>query len=285
MDTKTKSLLQVHLAVFLLGFSGLFGKLTTVSIFTLILGRSVFSFLSLGGMLNFQRESINIENRKDLYWLLSLGTILTFHWITFFYSIKLSTVAIGLLTFSTFPIFVTFLEPVFFKEKLHMKDIIVALIAFSGIFFVVPKFDFSDNMTMGAIWGVISGISYALFSLGNRNMVKKYSGSVVSLYEQLTVVMILTPYYLLFNKETAPLKEILLIALLGIVFTALAHTLAISALKHIKAKTSSIIFCLEPLYAIIAASFILNEIPSQRTIIGGVIILGAVLYSTLNNKK
>ena len=255
MDTKTKSLFQVHLAVFLLGFSGLFGKLTTVSIFTLILGRSVFSFLSLGGMLNFQRESINIEDRKDLYWLLSLGAILTFHWITFFYSIKLSTVAIGLLTFSTFPIFVTFLEPIFFKEKLHIKDIIIAIIAFSGIFFVVPKFDFADNMTMGAIWGVISGISYALFSLGNRNMVKKYSGSVVSLYEQLTVVMILTPYYLLFNKETAPLKEILLIALLGIVFTALAHTLAISALKHIKAKTSSIIFCLEPLYAIVAASF------------------------------
>ena len=202
-----------------------------------------------------------------------------------FYSIKLSTVAIGLLTFSTFPIFVTFLEPIFFKEKLHIKDIIVALVTFSGIFFVVPKFDFADNMTMGAIWGVISGVSYALFSLGNRNMVKKYSGSVVSLYEQLTVVMILTPYYLLFNKETAPLKEILLIALLGIVFTALAHTLAISALKHIKAKTSSIIFCLEPLYAIVAASFILNEVPSQRTIIGGVIILGTVLYSTLTSKK
>ena len=176
MDTKTKSLLQVHLAVFLLGFSGLFGKLTTVSIFTLILGRSVFSFLSLGGMLNFQRESINIEDRKDLYWLLSLGAILTFHWITFFYSIKLSTVAIGLLTFSTFPIFVTFLEPIFFKEKLHIKDIIIAIIAFSGIFFVVPKFDFTNNMTMGAIWGVISGISYALFSLGNRNMVKNILG-------------------------------------------------------------------------------------------------------------
>lgn len=285
MNTKTKSLLQIHLAVFLLGFSGLFGKLTTVSIFTLILGRSVFSFLSLGGILNFKRESINIDNRKDLYQLLSLGVILTLHWITFFYSIKLSTVAIGLLTCSTFPVFVTFLEPIFFKEKLYIKDIIIALIAFSGVFFVIPELNFANNMTIGAILGIISGIGYAFFSLGNRSMIKKYSGTVVSLYEQLTVVMILTPYYLLFNKETASLKEILLIALLGVVFTALAHTLAIIALNHISAKTSSIIFCLEPLYSIILASIILNEIPSQRTLIGGVIILGTVLYSTLTSKK
>lgn len=285
MNIKTKSLIQVHLAVFLLSFSGLFGKMLTISIFTLILGRCVFSFLALGGMLNFKKESINIENKKDLHLLFFLGALLATHWITFFYSIKLSTVAIGLLTFSTFPIFVTFLEPLIFKEKLLLKNIILALIAFSGIFFIIPSFDIKDNITLGAILGILSGLTYALFSLGNRNLVKKYSSSVVSLYEQLTVVMILAPYYLLITKEKIPMNEIFMLIILGVILTALAHTMAIDALKHIKAQTASIIFCLEPLYSIILATMILDEIPSPKILIGGTIILSSVIYSTLTNKK
>lgn len=285
MKINTKSLLQVHFAVFLLGFSGLFGKLTTVSIFTLILGRGVFSFLSLGSFLNYQKKSIVIDDRKDLYFLFSLGAILTFHWLTFFYSIKLSTVAIGLLTFSTFPIFVTFLEPLFFKEKLLLKNIFIAILAFIGVSFVIPNFDISNSNTVGAIWGIISGFAYAIFVIGNRKVVSKYSSLIVSVYEQLSVVMILAPYYLLIAKEFIPFKELLLIALLGIVFTAFAHTLAIEALKNIKAQTSSIIFCLEPFYAIILASFLLDEIPSTKTLIGGIIILGTVLFSNFINRN
>lgn len=284
MKANIKSLLQVHFAVFLLGFSGLFGKLTTVSIFTLILGRSVFSFLSLGSFLNFQKKSIAVENKKDLYFLFSLGAILALHWLTFFYSIKLSTVAIGLLTFSTFPIFVTFLEPLFFKEKLLLKNIFIAFLSFVGVAFVIPNFDISNSDTVGAFWGIVSGFVYALFAIGNRKVVKKYSSLIVSLYEQLSVVMILAPYYLLVAKETIPFKEVILIALLGIIFTAFAHTLAIEALKNIKAQTSSIIFCLEPFYAIILASILLDEIPSPKTLIGGVIILGTVLFSNFINK-
>lgn len=284
MKANIKSLLQVHFAVFLLGFSGLFGKLTTVSIFTLILGRSVFSFLSLGSFLNFQKKSIAVENKKDLYFLFSLGAILALHWLTFFYSIKLSTVAIGLLTFSTFPIFVTFLEPLFFKEKLLLKNIFIAFLAFVGVAFVIPNFDISNSDTVGAFWGIVSGFVYALFAIGNRKVVKKYSSLIVSLYEQLSVVMILAPYYLLIAKETVPFKEVILIALLGIIFTAFAHTLAIEALKNIKAQTSSVIFCLEPFYAIILASILLDEIPSPKTLIGGVIILGTVLFSNFINK-
>ncbi|WP_300328623.1 DMT family transporter [Fusobacterium sp.] len=284
MKANIKSLLQVHFAVFLLGFSGLFGKLTTVSIFTLILGRSVFSFLSLGSFLNFQKKSIAVENKKDLYFLFSLGAILALHWLTFFYSIKLSTVAIGLLTFSTFPIFVTFLEPLFFKEKLLLKNIFIAFLAFVGVTFVIPNFDISNSDTVGAFWGIVSGFVYALFAIGNRKVVKKYSSLIVSLYEQLSVVMILAPYYLLVAKETVPFREVILIALLGIIFTAFAHTLAIEALKNIKAQTSSVIFCLEPFYAIILASILLDEIPSPKTLIGGVIILGTVLFSNFINK-
>lgn len=284
MNIKTKNLLQIHIAVFLLGFSGLFGRLVSTSIFTLILGRTFFSSLALFLLLKYQNISLKLEKPKEYFYLIILGIFLSLHWITFFHSINLSTVAIGLLTFSTFPFFVTFLEPIIFKEKLYFSDIVVAIIAFIGISFVVPSFDFENDMTIGGLWGIFSGILYAIFSLGNRAITQKYSGPLVSFYEQLVVMFSLIPTYLI-TREIVTRKDIFLMALLGIVFTALAHTLVISSLKHVKAKTSSIIFCLEPLYSITAAAFILNEIPSIKTLFGGVIIICTVLYSTIKSKK
>ena len=63
--------------------------------------------------------------------------------------------AIGLLTFSTFPVFATFIEPYFFKEKLQISDIVTAVVTFIGIFFVVPEFEFGNEMTIGALLGIL----------------------------------------------------------------------------------------------------------------------------------
>ena len=52
------------------------------------------------------------------------GVILAIHWLTFFHAIQVSTVAIGLIGFATFPIFVTFLEPIMYRQKnsIHRRD-------------------------------------------------------------------------------------------------------------------------------------------------------------------
>jgi len=97
---------------------------------------------------------------------------LAIHWGTFFQAIQISTVAVGLLAFSTFPIFTTFLEPIFFKEKLRLSNIILAIITLGGVALVIPNFELSNNVTQGALWGIASGFSFSILSILNRKYVK-----------------------------------------------------------------------------------------------------------------
>ncbi len=212
-----------------------------------------------------------------------MGIILAIHWSAFFLSIQLSTVTIGLLTFSTFPIFLTFLEPWFLKEKIMLSNVVIAIITFSGVMLVVPKLQLGNNMTQGALWGIISGISYAILSMLNKKYVKDYSSLVISFYEQLVATIVLMPF-LFFHRPILGTKDILLLFLLGVVFTGISHSLFINGLKHVKTQVAGIISSLEPVYGIILAAILLKEIPSLREVLGGVIILAAALYSTIKPK-
>jgi len=87
--------------------------------------------------------------------------------------------------------------------------------------------------------------------------------------------------FLFLYKPTFQVHEVLLLLLLGIVFTGISHSLFISGLKNIKTQAASIISSLEPVYGILFAIFLLSEIPALREVFGGIIILGAVFYSTV----
>ena len=119
MILKHRGMLEIHIAVFLFGLAGLFGKWLALSPMLIVFGRTFFASLVLGAILFFSKKPFRTKSRQDLAVLVLLGVILAVHWITFFHSIQISNVAVGLLTFSTFPLFVTFIEPYFFKEKLQ----------------------------------------------------------------------------------------------------------------------------------------------------------------------
>lgn len=284
LDDKNRSLLQIHFAVLLFGLTGVFGKLITLPSTILVLGRLIFSAFSIFCYMKVSGKSIKLQEKKHFLSFVMLGVLLAVHWITFYESIKLSTVAIGLLTFSTFPVFATFIEPYFFKEKLQFSNIVTAVVTFVGIFFVVPEFQFGSEMTIGALMGVFSGFVYAFLSVLNRSFTKNYTGAMIAFSEQATAAVLLLPVYFISKPEISG-TNILLTLLLGTIFTALPHTLFIGGMKYVKTQTAGIITCLEPLYGIILAGVLIHEIPGLRVVIGGVIILGTVLYSTLMSKK
>lgn len=283
MNIKNKSLMEIHLAVFLFGLSGLFGKLLSLPSMIIVLGRVFFSSIFLFVIMLYLKKDIKLKQQKDYFYLIVMGVILAIHWSTFFKSIQVSTVAIGLLTFSTFPVFVTFLEPCFFKEKIKLSDIVVAIVTFLGVVLVIPKFEMGSNLTQGVLWGVISGFTYAILSMLNRKYVKEYSSSVIAFYEQLVATIVLVPFLFL-QKPDFQTRDILLLIILGIVFTGISHSLFISGLKNIKTQTAGIISSLEPVYGITFAVFLLREIPTLKEILGGIIILGTVFYSTIKSK-
>ncbi|MGV8983490.1 DMT family transporter [Clostridium sp.] len=282
MNTKNKNLTQIHFAVFLFGIAGLFGKLLSLSPMIIVLGRVFFSSAFLLIIMLFLKKDIKLKVKKDYLYLAIMGLILAIHWSAFFKSIQVSTVAIGLLIFSTFPVFVTFLEPYFFKERIKLKDIVIAIITLMGVALVVPKFKLGNNLTEGVLWGILSSFTYAVLSMLNRKYVKEYSSVVIAFYEQFVATLVLIPFLFLIKPVFKP-RDIILLVLLGVVFTAISHTLFINGLKNVKTQTAGIISSLEPVYGIIFALLIIGEVPTIREILGGIIILGTAFYSTIKS--
>ena len=283
MNIKNKSLMEIHVAVLLFGISGLFGKLLSLSPMMIVLGRVFFSSVFLLIIMLYLKKDIRLKEQKHYFYFVLMGVILAIHWSTFFKSIQVSTVAIGLLTFSTFPVFVTFFEPYFFKEKIKLSDVFIAIVTFLGVVLVIPKFELGNSLTEGVLWGIVSSFTYAILSMLNRKYVKEYSSTVIAFYEQFVATIVLIPFLFLQKPIFQP-KDILLLILLGTVFTGISHSLFINGLKNIKTQVAGIISSLEPVYGIILAVFLLREIPTLREILGGVIILGTVFYSTIKSK-
>ncbi|MFB0565346.1 MAG: DMT family transporter [Candidatus Aminicenantaceae bacterium] len=281
---KQQSLLEIHLAVLLFGLAGLFGKWLSLSPVIIVFGRVVFASIALALLLLFTKKSLQIIPRKNYLLFFSLGIILAIHWISFFKSIQVSTVAVGLLSYSSFPIFTALLEPLFFREKIVAINILFALLCFCGIYLIIPEFNLANSVYQGVLWGLLSGITFAFLTIANRRLSQKYSSLVIAFFQDFFAAIILLPLF--FVKQTPiSTKNLFLLIILGVFCTAGAHSLFIKSMRYIKAQTASIISSLEPVYGIVLALFLLGEIPELRTISGGAIILGTAFTVSLRTIK
>jgi Permeases of the drug/metabolite transporter (DMT) superfamily len=285
MNVKNKSLLFMHMAIFMFGSSSLFGKLIHQHTFVIVAGRVLLSSIIMALYFKINKISIRLNSKKDYGIVLLIGGILTLHWLAFYNSVKISTVAIALLTFSTCPIFTTFLEPLFFDEKLKKTDVFAAIVAFCGVVFVLPKTELGSSMFMGVIEGIFAGFSFALVSMLERKYVKIYKGLVISFYEQIIVFFILLPLVIIVGIKPLDNIQIGTFVIFSVIFTLFSRLLYITSLKGVSAQTATVATCLEPLYGIILAFILVHEIPTMRDLIGGTIILAAVGYSSFNSMR
>ena len=284
MENRKNGLASIHIAVLLFGLAGLFAKWVDLPAVIIVLGRVIFSSLFLLFLLKIKKECLRLLSGRDFLLMITAGIVLAVHWTTFMQSIQTSTVAVGTLTFSTFPLFVTFLEPVLFREKLRLSSVVSAFIMLCGVLFIVPEFRLENTKKQGVVWGMTGSLSYAVLSLMNRMFMEKYTSSLTAFYEQATAGIVLLPSAFLL-KPAVNGKDILVLLLLGVVFTAVAHTMYIDGLGTVKVKTAGIISGLESVYGILAAFLFLGEKPGIKELAGGVIILGVVFYSTFASAR
>lgn len=284
MRNSAKDLLRIHLAVLLFGLSGLFGRLVSLPAVIIVLGRVFFASVSMFAMFAARRKEVRLAKTRDYLMLALAGLILAAHWTAFFMSIKVSTIAIAVLTYSTFPLFITFAEPLLFGEKLKKSDLFAAIAMFAGVILIVPEFNLSNDITVGVLWGMASSVTFAAMTLINRRYASKYEGAVIAFYEQITATAALIPSLFL-TTFSATFSDMVMLLLLGVVFTAAAHSMFIGGMKTIKAQSAAMISSLESVYGIAAAAILLKEIPQFDEIAGGAIILGAALYSTVKSYK
>lgn len=282
--THRSYLISLHIAVLLLGMTGLFGKFLSLSPFTIIAGRSFFTVLFLSLSLLILKVSFHVGNRGNQMALIASGVLLSFHWFAFFHSIQLSTVAVGVIGFSTYPVFVTFLEPLLFRETLRLKDVFSGVLVFLGLLCVVPEVDLSSSRMEALGWAVLSGAILALFTILNRRLVRDNHFLMITLSQHGTATLVTLPI-VAWSGEWPAQGEVGLLLLLGVLFTAIPQALLVRGLKVVKAQVASVLVGLEPLYSILFAMILLNEFPPLQTLLGGAIIGLAVVLASGSQQK
>lgn len=278
-----KSLISLHIAVMLFGLSAVLGQFVTAPAVIVAGGRVICSSLLLFLLSIAGRASLKLKSRKDYGIAVFAGIVLAVHWTTFFQAIQSSSVAIGTITFSTFPLFLTFLEPLLFREKLKVTSVLSAAILLLGVFITIPEFSLENQITIGILWGMVSSLSYAVLSLANRYLSRSYAARTVCLYEQGTAAVVLLPA-IFFVKTNWTTQNILGIAAIGFICTAFAHSLYVAAQRKVKAQTAGIISGMETVYGIVYALLFLGEVPGIRELIGGAVILGVALVISLRKE-
>jgi drug/metabolite transporter (DMT)-like permease len=273
----TLGLVTIHAAVLSFGLAGLFAKWLPISPISIVWWRSLFAVLALSMAVVVAKKNPFAVEKKTASILVLMGALLAAHWVTFFHAIQISTVAIGLLSFSTFPVIVTLLEPLVLAERFRADSLLFALLAFGGVALVLPSFDLESDAMQGALIGVLSGALYAITTVANRAYVAKIDAMTLGLWQNAVGCVVLIP----FGPElTIDRSDVLLLALLGIVFTGGAHALFIHGMRDVPARLASIIGTLEPVYGVAAAAVLLSELPTSRTLAGGAIIVGTVAWAT-----
>ena len=278
-----RALIYLNIAIVAFSFAGLFGKWIELPSFALTFGRVLFSSMTLALFMLATRQSFRIEGKKDALLLVLAGVIMTVHWWAVFQSIQMTTVAVGVITFSTFPLFLTFLEPAIKRERLNGRNVLIAVIIVIGVLITIPEFSLDNNMFKGIMIGMISPVAYSILTLLNKGLTAKYTGTLISFYEQATATLVLLPFVL--GAHINPtMRDIGLLLIFGTVTTAFAHTLFISCLKHVPAQLAGICSSMETVYGILLALALLGEVPSMREIIGGIIVTVAVIYAQIKKE-
>lgn len=282
--TLLRARLSIHIAAVLFGLTGIFGELIQASATVITAGRAgfaVLTFMVLGRVQGHGRADASRPQARSLTFLALAAAMLAVHWITFFIAVKTGGVALATLGFASFPAFITLGERFIFHEPVSSKEWLVLALVSLGLVLVTPSFDIGDQATAGLLWGLFSGLTFALFTLINRQIAKQLSPRQVARWENLFVLLLTLPFAVpgLVSMST---MDWLWMALLGVFCTALSHYLLVASMTVLKASSAGIVIALEPVYAIVFAAILFAQYPSARAIVGGILMIAAIVWSGLN---
>lgn len=279
MTTHRTALTSAHVTAILFGLTGIFGALIHANASVITFGRAAFAMLALFVFALVQRRPIfrELSAFKLGFFILS-GLLLAAHWITFFIAIKIGGVAVATLGFASFPAFIAVLDVVIFRDRIHLSESILLILISLGLILVTPSFGLGNQGTVGLLWGLGSGLSFALLAIANRRAAKGVDAVQVAFWQNATVALVMIPFSA-FSLVELGAFDWLNLALLGIFCTGLSQYLFVKSLEGLNARSAGMIISLEPIYAIACAWWLFNEAPSYRMLAGATIIVLAIVFS------
>ena len=281
-----RDILGIHLAAFLFGMTGILGTLIEADSNAITFGRALFAVLTLCPLLWFSNHhaqrrpatpSASAQPTTITWWrYLVSGGLLTLHWVTFFVSVKTAGVAIATLGFSSFAAFITLIEWMIAPKSIGRNDWWRTLLVTIGLALITPTFDLANQDTYGFVMGLGCGLSFAAMAVFNSRAMVGINPIRVA-RNQNVVVSLLLVFWAVPAMMQLSLQSWWWLGLLGVFCTGLSHSLFVSSLKSMRVNIAGLVIALEPVYAIAVAWLLFHEAPTLRTMVGGLIVIGAII--------
>lgn len=273
-----RNLLELNLAMLFISTSGVLGRYIDMPSPITIGLRALLACFILFFFCKWKKANLHLAPR-DRKTILVSGILLGLHWTTYFYALQLSNVAIGMLSLFTYPAITAILEPILLKTKILKIHLLLCLFVLVGIYFLVPDFNIQNSQFKAVGFGVLSAFCYALRNIAMKSKIDTYNGSVLMVYQLLTIAVFWSPSYFLLDSSNI-IQYLPATVLLALLTTSIGHTLFLYSLKNFSTITASIISCTQPIYGIIIGLIVLKEVPQLTTIFGGSIIISSVLIES-----
>ena len=283
------STFRLHLIVFLWGFTAILGKMIHANAEVLVFYRMLFASVFLYLFIRIiKKDSIKVS-KKLLLKLVGIGSLMAFHWLFFFSSIKVSNVSIALSCLGTSTLFAALLEPLIFKRKIDLSEIVMGIVIVICISLI---FKVEFQYKLGIIYGLICALLGTIFSVFNGKLYGKTSSGNIIFYEIFGGFLVISLYYV-FSGHISQIGEIsysdlALLTLLASVFTAYPMFESVNLMKYISPFTLILTVNLEPIYGIILAFFIFGESEKMSAVFYGaslVMILAIVINGVIKARK
>jgi drug/metabolite transporter (DMT)-like permease len=256
-----RSYIYLHIAVFLLGFSPVFGKVISLNEGLLTWYRVFLSAVILFFVVRWYKVDTHIAISQKID-IAKVGLLNTLSWVFFYAGIKYSNISIGVICYCVASFFTAILHPLINKQAFKTSELLLSILTIVGIGMI---FHFDASYQLGILLGITAPFFFSVYSIYNKRLATRYNSKLNNYYQMLggTIGLgLLLPIYLYFFPSDRILPEgldwLYLILLSGLC-TVCVYILMTEAMKEISAFTSNLTMNLEPVYAIIVAFLFFDE--------------------------
>jgi drug/metabolite transporter (DMT)-like permease len=279
--------LAILVGVFAISFSSILVRLSSAPPLIIAAYRLIFTFCFLAPFsLAGGGASLRGMTRRQMVLAGGSGVFLALHFVTWFTSLKYTSIASSVVLVTTQPLFVVLGSWLFFKERVPRKALYGGALAFLGSL-VIGASDFQVGQR--AFLGDLIALFAAVMISGYLLLGRKLRGDVgltgytfvtygaSSLTLALAAVACGQPFY------PYPGRDWAIFVVLALVCTVLGHTVFNWVLRYVQASVVSVSVLGEPLGAILWAAVFLGENPTKRQVLGGALIFsGLYLFTTVS---
>jgi len=275
-------LLEAAIAVLLLGCIPIIIKSISANAITIGLFRLTTGILFLAIWLKGKKYFLDLK-RKDWAVLMLIGIIFGIHWLTYFFSIKISSVSMAVIGLSSYGVHLILLSSMFRVTKVQPSDILAVILAIIGNLLVVPDYSLKNDATLGLVLGIVSGFLYACLPLIHQR--HSHIPSTIRTFGQFLFAFALFIIFLPNANIPSTGLDWIGLLFLGIFGTVFTHTLWVRVTTVLSTNTTSVVYYGYLPVAIKLDYFVLGGEITLRMLCGAILIVVASICGVLHQLK